>query len=565
MTTHYANTYWPPYHSSSASSSVASGDAGDHHEMEHMHHGGVALVESQPGPSSSSSSSSYHPPPPTTHITLFSMAHATEAMDTQLDTDQDDFDDSLSLGDDDNMEAVSAAHHMAHTQQYTLPPILPSQLHELPEYLQGPLPPGFFIDDVTEDELAEQLHPMPISNANPLSLAPENLNFVDFMRIWAENGRGKLPDIRRLRAQLGDVGLGSTRVEYNQLHGNKCDLQGIDWEDLGVPRRVARERRMMTYRNYTNKSGSEEWNPNLPDRMLRPSDNYYRFRNMSLRRDICLLHFQLRNILGCASRTRAFFPSHGYVKEIDPTSGRSRKAMDFDTEGDMQVSTLTATNDILMVGCFNGDYRFRSLHSENLSYTEGRLTDHLSGITNHVQVYPCRRPDKRLRVMVGDCVDVTIADAETGETLQDLEGHRDFGFACDWAPDGWTVATGFQDKSPLAVLRMEMSGARSLCFSPLGSGKRVLVAAEEADVVNIIDALTFETKQKIDARGGLMSLDRCDAGAEDSYSYLADEENRQDWSRRVPKRHEVSGPLGAFETVTHRRRRALVSGNLDPF
>ncbi|KAK7952174.1 WD repeat-containing protein [Apiospora aurea] len=369
---------------------------------------------------------------------------------------------------------------------------------------------------------------------------------------------------------------------------------------------------------------------------------------MSLRRDIRLLHFQLRNILGCASRTRAFFPSHGYVKEIDPTSGRSRKAMDFDTEGDMQVSTLTVTNDILMVGCFNGDYRFRSLHSENLSYTEGRLTDHLSGITNHVQVYPCRRssaplaafasndhgfrvvdlstnsilseakyqyplnctaisPDKRLRVMVGDSVDVTIADAETGETLQDLEGHRDFGFACDWAPDGWTVATGFQDKSvriwdarmwrrnhngaasPLAVLRMEMSGARSLRFSPFGSGKRVLVAAEEADVVNIIDAQTFETKQKIDvfgeiggtafaddgqnlltlitdqARGGLMSLDRCDAGAEDSYNYLADEESRQDWSRRAPKRHEGSGPLGAFETVTHRRRRALVSGNLDPF
>ncbi|KAK8042314.1 hypothetical protein PG993_006837 [Apiospora rasikravindrae] len=667
MTAHYANTYWPPYHNSSDSSSVASGDAGDDHEMEEMHHGGVALVESEPGPSSSTSSSYHHHPPPTTHTTLFSMAHAAEAMDIQLDTDQDDFDDSLSLGDDDNMEAASAAHHMAHTQQYTLPPILASQLAELPQYLHGPLPPvnpphlpwppqlppgfpqGFFMgDDMTEEELAEQLHPIPNSNANPLSLAPENLNFVDFMRIWAENGRGKLPDIRRLRAQLGDVGLGSTRVEYSQLHGNKCDMQGIDWEDLGVPRRVARERRMMTYRNYTNKSGSEEWHPTLPDRMLRPSGNYYRFRNMSLRRDVRLLHFQLRNILGCASRTRAFFPSHGYVKEIDPTSGRSRKAMDFDTEGDMQVSTLTATNDILMVGCFNGDYRFRSLHSDNLSYTEGRLTDHQSGITNHVEVYPCRRssaplaafasndhgfrvvdlstnsilseskyqyplnctaisPDKRLRVMVGDCVDVTIADAETGETLQDLEGHRDFGFACDWAPDGWTVATGFQDKSvriwdarmwrrnhngaasPLAVLRMEMSGARSLRFSPLGSGKRVLVAAEEADVVNIIDAQTFETKQKIDvfgeiggtafaddgqnllslitdqARGGLMSLDRCDAGAEDSYSYLVDEENRQDWSRRAPRRHEVSGPLGSLETITHRRRRALVSGNLDPF
>ncbi|KAK8873916.1 quinon protein alcohol dehydrogenase-like superfamily [Apiospora arundinis] len=648
MTTHYVNPYWPQYNSS-ASSSADSGDAGDDNEMEEMHHGGVTLAGDESSPSS------YHHTPSATHTTLFTMAHATEAMD-------DDFDDSISLGDDDNMEAVSAAHHMAHTQQYTLPPIMPSQpIPELignqlppinPPHLgwQPQLPPGFVQafftgDDMTEEELGE-LHPVPISNQ--MSLAPENLNFVDFLRIWAENGRGKLPDIRRLRAQLRDVGPGSTRVEYNQLHGNKCDLQGIDWEDLGVPRRVARERRMMTYRNYTNKSGSEEWHPTLPDRMLRPTNNYYRFRNMSLRRDVRLLHFQLRNILGCASRTRAFFPSHGYVKEIDPTNGRSQKAMDFDTEGDMQVSTLTATNDILMVGCFNGDYRFRSLHSENLSYAEGRLTDNMSGITNHVEVYPCRRssaplaafssndygfrmvdlttnsilsetkydyplnctaisPDKRLRVMVGDCMNVLIADAETGETLQNLEGHRDFGFACDWAPDGWTVATGFQDKSvriwdarmwrrnyngaasPLAVLRMEMSGARSLRFSPLGSGKRVLVAAEEADIVNIIDAQTFETKQKIDvfgeiggtafaddgqnlltlvtdqARGGLMSLDRCDAGAEDSYTYCFDEENRQDWSRRPPKRHEVVSPLGPHETVTHRRRMALVSGNLDPF
>ncbi|KAK7924916.1 hypothetical protein PG985_006970, partial [Apiospora marii] len=670
MTTHYANSHWPPYNPS-ASPSADSGDAGDDHEMEGLL--GAALHEYQQTPSladfgASHPSPSHHHSPPPTNLTLFSMAHTTEAMDLQLNSDHDDFDDSISLGDDDNMEAASAAHHMAHTQQYTLPPILPSQpIAELhpgfvggqlppvnPPHLPWPpqLPPGvaqalFIGDDMTEEEFGE-LHPIPISNQNPLSLAPENLNFVDFLRIWAENGRGKLPDIRRLRSQVADVGPGTTRVEYSQLHGNKCDLQGIDWEDLGVPRRVARERRMMTYRNYTNKTGSEEWHPTLPDRMLRPTDNYYRFRNMGLRRDVRLLHFQLRNILGCASRTRAFFPSHGFVKEIDPISGRSQKAMDFDIEGDMQVSTLTATNDILMVGCFNGDYRFRSLHSENLTYTEGRLTDHLSGITNHVEVYPGRRssapmaafasndhgfrtvdlttnsilseakynyplnctaisPDKRLRVMVGDCVNVLIADAETGETLQDLEGHRDFGFACDWSSDGWTVATGFQDKSvriwdarmwrrnyngaasPLAVLRMEMSGARSLRFSPLGSGKRVLVAAEEADIVNIIDAQTFETKQKIDifgeiggtafadegqnllalvtdqARGGLMSLDRCDAGAEDSYSYLAEEENRQDWSRRAPRRHEVLRPLGSHETVSQRRRKALVSGNLDPF
>lgn len=287
MTTHYANPYWPQYNPS-ASPSADSGDAGDDHEMEGMLHSGAALQDAlheyQQMPSlasfgASHPSPSHHHSPPPTITNLFSMAHATEAMDLQLGSDHDDFDDSISLGDDENMDAASAAHHMAHTQQYTLPPILPSQpIAELhPGFVGGPLPPvnpphllwppqlppgvaqALFIgDEMTDEEFAE-LHPMPISNQNPLSLAPENLNFVDFLRIWAENGRGKLPDIRRLRAQIGDVGAGTTRVEYNQLHGNKCDLQGIDWEDLGVPRRVARERRMMTYRNYTNKTGSEEW------------------------------------------------------------------------------------------------------------------------------------------------------------------------------------------------------------------------------------------------------------------------------------------------------------------
>lgn len=283
MTTHYANSHWPPYNPS-ASPSADSGDAGDDHEMEGMLHSGAALHGFQQVPSladfgASHPSPSHNHSPSPSNITLFSMAHTTEAMDLQLNSDHDDFDDSISLGDDENMEAASAAHHMAHTQQYTLPPIIPSQpIAELhPGFVGGPLPPvnpphlpwppqlppgvaqALFIgDDMTEEEFGE-LHPIPISNQNPLSLAPENLNFVDFLRIWAENGRGKLPDIRRLRTQVGDVGPGSTRVEYSQLHGNKCDLQGIDWEDLGVPRRVARERRMMTYRNYTNKTGSEEW------------------------------------------------------------------------------------------------------------------------------------------------------------------------------------------------------------------------------------------------------------------------------------------------------------------
>jgi hypothetical protein len=78
-----------------------------------------------------------------------------------------------------------------------------------------------------------------------------------------------------------------------------------------------------------------------------------------------------------------------------------------------------------------------------------------------------------------------------------------------------------------------MAGVRSLKFSPAGSGQPVLVAAEDADFINIIDAQTYDSKQTIDifgniggiaftnegrdlnvfccdpARGSLMQFERC--------------------------------------------------------
>jgi hypothetical protein len=143
---------------------------------------------------------------------------------------------------------------------------------------------------------------------------------------------------------------------------------------------------------------------------------------------------------------------------------------------------------------------------------------------------------------------------------------------------------------------MDMSGARSLHFSPLGSGKRVLVAAEEADVINIIDAQTFSKKQKIEVfgeiggtafadegqrlmalvcdrtRGGVLQLERCDAGAEDTFNFMgrsADRRPRPWWGTAgydwVQDPVEVVNRPESQETLTQRRRRAAASGNLEPF
>lgn len=278
------------------------------------------------------------------------------------------------------------------------------------------------------------------------------------------------------------------------------------------------------------------------------------------------------------------------------------------------VSTLDSNCGILMGGTFSGAYCLKSLGAwDKKEFSEGQISNVSAGITNHIRVHTPRgsggpvasissndnsfrvmdlttekitshvrypyalncsavSPDRRLRVIVGDSFNVLITDADTGEVLQELSGHRDYSFACDWSDDGWTVATGCQDKgikiwdarkwrnssgvsTPLSTLRAEMAGVRNLRFSPIGTGRKVLVAAEEADFINIIDAQTFDYKQTIDVfgeiggvdfnddaqtlnvlccdphRGGLLQFDRCGRGPE---PIVEEYKSARSWPYRQP-------------------------------
>lgn len=489
-----------------------------------------------------------------------------------------------------------------------------------------------------------------INNPGPGGLTPDNFHSLDFLLFWRDcKRRGQLKEIRGTPADVDSiVRARPSRITYEDLKGDECDIQGINWQDIGVTRSAARKCRTKIFRNYINRPDSDVWDSSMPDRLPRRHENYLRFRSMDLRGDVRLLHFQLRNILGCASRTAAYYPCvSGTIRELDPTTGQSKNAMKFRNTEDAAVSTLTAEEGILMTGGFHGTYRYRSIGTgDDDSCYNGRLTDHVSGITNHVQVHSSRRsstplaafasndygfrmvdlarneivldkmydhalnctalsPDKRLRVMVGDLREVLITDAETGQVLQSLEGHRDFGFACDWASDGWTIATGNQDKTiriwdarmwkdtrgesiNLAVIRSEMAGVRSLRFSPLGSGKRVLLAAEEADVVNIIDAQTFDTKQTIDVigelagvsftnagqdaivlssdpvRGGIIRLERCDQGVEDTFNFTRRQYSGDYWWREpgydwLPTPQQVVNHPQTQVTLSQKQRQAAMA------
>jgi hypothetical protein len=133
-----------------------------------------------------------------------------------------------------------------------------------------------------------------------------------------------------------------------------------------------------------------------------------------------------------------------------------------------------------------------------------------------------------------------------------------------------------------------MGGVRKLKFSPLGSGKRVLIAAEPADFVHVIDGETFTNKQTLSffgeiggvdfanngrdlivancdsMRGGIMEYERC--GLAGDAHYDADEPHRRRRGSMSSRRgydcmsdDEDSIRLSRLRgTKTHRRRKAAM-------
>ncbi|RDL36800.1 uncharacterized protein BP5553_06152 [Venustampulla echinocandica] len=421
-----------------------------------------------------------------------------------------------------------------------------------------------------------------------------NLSLGDFLYSWGltvsqqeERRRQRGPNLGAVHHQriLDDL----EPVRCSDLRGELCDIQRINWAELGVSRQEATQMRRHTYHNYTNVPCPR--NQRHPRRHgiklvnLVNNQNFFKFRRLDFDHHVRLTHFQLRNVMACANRGHVFYAGKSRIFQWNPSSvtnsiGPTSVVMDLTNPtvqpfhgfpGGIQISTLATAHNILVAGGFCGEYALVNLMApKNTKHTEGLITDEVNSITNHVQVHLSRAsslpvaafasndggfraldistnkfitehkyeyaincsaisPDQRLRVMVGDTSDVMITNAETGEVLQCLEGHRDYGFACDWADDGWTVATGNQDKqikiwdarkwtsssgaaTPLTTIAAEMGGVRKLRFSPLGSGKRVLVAAEPADLISVIDAQTFKSKQTLSFFGEIGGVDFANDG-----------------------------------------------------
>jgi hypothetical protein len=100
---------------------------------------------------------------------------------------------------------------------------------------------------------------IPASEADQIEVEDQfNLSLGDFLATWSRNisreeeprrrTRGPaLPAIEKQR-DLTDL----EPMEPRYLQGDKCDIQRLDWEEIGVTRLEAREMRRQTYKNYTN-------------------------------------------------------------------------------------------------------------------------------------------------------------------------------------------------------------------------------------------------------------------------------------------------------------------------
>lgn len=96
-----------------------------------------------------------------------------------------------------------------------------------------------------------------------------------------------------------------------------------------------------------------------------------------------------------------------------------------------------------------------------------------------------------------------------------MQGHSDFSFASAWHPDGYTIATGNQDKTcrvwdarnlskSLAVLRGNLGAIRSIHFTSDG---QFMAMAEPADFVHIFDVRSgYKQRQEVDFFGEISGV-----------------------------------------------------------
>ncbi|EGD89328.2 hypothetical protein H112_02948 [Trichophyton rubrum D6] len=341
-----------------------------------------------------------------------------------------------------------------------------------------------------------------------------------------------------------------TKISRPDDHkGRNFDIQNIPWTSkLNVDRAAARSLRDQWYTSYHNLRFQPHGYAITP----RDTENYFKAKNMYTKFKATMAHFQLRNLMSVRASNVVQYVYRNKVYSVTPfydvqdTILELTESVSSNPVADpLKISTMKAKHGVTVVGGFSGEYAYKG-EIHGYEKVEGRITKHLNGITNHIDIVQHRTshtpqaiiasndnsirildcetnkfiathrfarainctdtsPDGRLRVIVGDSADSWVVDSETGKPVQPLAGHRDYGFACAWSPDMLHIATSNQDKTVniwdarmwriLQTLDSDVAGYRSLRFSPVGGGPRTLLMCEPADRFVIVNAQNYQTRQ----------------------------------------------------------------------
>ena len=407
-----------------------------------------------------------------------------------------------------------------------------------------------------------------LNPTDPILLVPDRGHVHSFSRfLWNWNTLKQLFHVNdRLTLQSYSILVNQPKPFLRAEDVARCDgdIQGIHWAQYGLTRWKARSARRRLYCMQSTIRHRCDICSNFKGVELSNNKMFFNFHQLSTGHIPTVEHWQLRNLLTMTSQNDMFYAAGHQVKQINPYSQTSRNVVNLDSPlvstygSGFNTTCLTSGDGFLIAGSFQGEYVLVDLTSEYMTRQyRHRLTSDEESITNHVHLYNSRSsgrthalfasndrklrtldcntnqitrvqscpivncaatsPDGRLRIQVGDFPGSEIVDPDSGRSLKHIHGNTGDSFACAWADDGYTVAVAGQDShvlifdarnwsAPLADITSELDCTRSLTFSPVGGGKKVLVAAESADYVNIIDATTFDSKQTIDFFGNIAGV-----------------------------------------------------------
>ncbi|KAI9755192.1 MAG: Palmitoyltransferase [Chaenotheca gracillima] len=430
-----------------------------------------------------------------------------------------------------------------------------------------------YTDDIANGLLALQPDSFAHIPNGPDAIAADvdrNLDFLRFVQQWVLRTKMSLDDSRfpetDLRKEKVREWAQPDVVRATDLDGDRCDVQGMNWEEFGITRRVAMDAQLRSYGNYTTRGVRHNATTTQPYPLgssLEEGPDVFQFRSFRTEPKPWLIHFQLRHLVSVASKFEVYYTRQNQIWCYNGLFGNTERVLDLRLGNDnlageeaIEVVCLSATNGALVVGGYAGEYALKSLQSDSPYITglvcpEYAITNHvhtaIGRTSSHPQAVFCSNngkvrtldcntnkfvqeqdvgvavncaatsADGRWRVTFGDEPRAIVSSADKGEPLHILGAngeHRDHGFACAWSDDNVHVATASQERrvciwdarnfsKPLKKIDTAIGAVRNLQFSSTGSGPRQLLMMEAAHTFSLVETRLFEQEQRCTQFGNL--------------------------------------------------------------